>query len=114
MELERITHKLLAKDTNARYQSTTDLLVDLNLVELSGSGAPTGGISSRAYSTSKPVLESPPSRNKRNLVIGALLIVILAAISFILGRMTKAVAPGDTTVRTLSLEVPGVFNMMFP
>ncbi len=81
MELERIVKKLLAKDPAGRYQSVTDLLVDLRTVDLSGSGV------SRADSTiqSTPVATRSPATGSviRSIpgpfwaVVGALFVALL-------------------------------------
>ena len=80
MDLERIVNKLLAKDADYRFQTATDLLVDLKSVDLDGSGY--SRRSMPAFSTTD--LAVPPQKKVAptwvyGAVAGALLIGAVGA-----------------------------------
>ncbi len=82
--LDSIIAKLLAKDRDQRYHSADEVLVDLEAVSAPVSPSPTGTGPVAVY-TAPPAAASPPAsgRPRRMLVIGALLLVALAAGAFL-------------------------------
>jgi non-specific serine/threonine protein kinase len=80
MELERIVKKALAKKTNLRYQNITDLLVDLNALEMQvKSGVP-----------SKPSLKGKPSVRKPLRLYGGVAALAILAVAAALFFRPKA------------------------
>jgi serine/threonine-protein kinase len=70
MELERIVSKCLVKDPGRRYQSTTDLIVDLENLDIKQTRTSTGsvqvsGIAATPASTAAPVAERQSSTRSR-------------------------------------------------
>jgi serine/threonine protein kinase/tetratricopeptide (TPR) repeat protein len=74
MELERIINKTLAKKTDERYQSVTDLLVDLKSVRQQ----------SQSKQTTHPLTSSHPINKKKSFIYGGFIALVLILISIIL------------------------------
>lgn len=118
MSLEWIVTKLLAKDREHRYQSMTDLLVDLRTIDLTSTGMSRLSTTSRmavpvsapmphvtAVSPAAPATTPQKRFTAITLGIAMLLTAILAAV---LVWFVKPVPEVETLTRRFRIQVPGV------
>jgi serine/threonine protein kinase/tetratricopeptide (TPR) repeat protein len=100
--LDSIIAKLLAKDRDQRYHTADELLADLETISVSASPSPAGTGPVAVY-TAPPVSAPPPLppvsrlRRSRIFVIGALLLVAVAAGAFLFRNhsSTKTALPAS-------------------
>ncbi len=104
MELERIVSKCLVKDAARRYQSTTDLVVDLEALEFDVRGS-TMQHSAQRTSAMTPIPEPvPPAPKKRGLLVAA--IVSSLIIGVVGGLLLRRAAPEGRVPMHLSIVTP--------
>ena len=89
MDLERIVTKLLAKDADYRFQTATDLLVDLKSVDLGGSGYSRRSMPA-ASAASMPVADQASSRTQP-VWMWPVIVVVVALISGLGAWFSKSV-----------------------
>ena len=111
MDLERIVNKLLAKDADYRYQTATDLLVDLKSVDLDGSGYSRRSMPAMS-ATAIPVAAKSGSQKP------AWMLPVVAAIMLLCGlgggwALFGSSGP-DLPLRQVEVSFDGLRNLSFP
>lgn len=101
IELDWIVRKALAKDPAERYQSSADLVVDLQRVRRqidSGISAPASG----SHAAATAVLQRSHRRWLPPLVAGLVVLTLGAAAWFLRGSVVQAPAPPPISIRPLT------------
>ncbi len=110
MDLERIVNKLLAKEARHRYQTTADLIADLETLDLAATGM------SRTSSVSRiEDLRAVPARRRPSWIIPVIMVTTVV-IAFLLGRITdSATEHGDgAELRRIPIVLKGLVSAEQP
>jgi non-specific serine/threonine protein kinase len=94
LELERITHKAMAKKPGDRYQHADELMVDLRSLTL---GVDSDGLS---FSASRKT-EAKAARQWRTLLAGAFVLLVIAGVVYVT-KFRQPLNEGITTAETLA------------
>ncbi len=109
MSLEWIVNKCLAKSADDRYQSASDLMVDLRNLDLTASGVSRISTASMPSVAPAPALPAKQSQLPVLIAVGVTLLLGLLA-GFLIFRSSEEPQP----LLRVSIELPGVRNVGFP
>ena len=86
VELEQITNKALEKDRKLRYQSASEVGVDLKRLRREVESGRTGAVS--AYTETTPALATPPQTqrkiSRKQIAIGAAALLVVGVVAWLL------------------------------
>ncbi len=113
MELERIVNKCMAKEERSRYQSATDLIVDLENIDIVS-----GRLSTTSRTTSKATPSAAVAGSKQSspslLHIGVSVVATALLVSLSFWGFGNHETVQDSQLRKLELRIPGVQDGYFP